>query len=133
MEAEAKARAMAALRDDVTDDELVAIVRQLSDDMHAVPPRKRAVDALATTAEQLVEVLADAGVEFADKAMAPTQLAASMVAAWMQCDQHAVDSGDWVDVAACMPDAIAWARWNGTEAEPWARDTVRRIVEGDTP
>lgn len=127
------AKATAALRPGMTDDELVAVVRDLADDMRAIPPRVRAVAAITTTAERLVEVLTDAGVEFADVKLAPVQLAASMVAAWMQSDQRARDAGEWADMVACLPDAIEWARWNGTEAEPWACETVRQCVEGDTP
>jgi hypothetical protein len=121
-------RATEELRPDMTGPELVEVLRQLVDDMRAIPPRVRAVSAITSTAERLVEVLTDAGVVFANPDMAPGQLGASMLAAWMETDDLAHDTGDWADVFACVPDAIEWAMENGTEAEPWARDTVRAGV-----
>jgi bacterioferritin-associated ferredoxin len=125
---EAMERATAALEHDVTEEELVKVVRQLAVEMRQIPPRVRATEACAAAAEELVEVLADAGVSFASPHTASAQVGASMLAAWMQAAERAVDAGDWADVVGCVPQAVAWAIDNAEVGEPWAVETVRRLV-----
>jgi hypothetical protein len=53
-EAEARQRATDALANDVTADELVAVVRTLADELREMPPRVRAVAAATHIADELV-------------------------------------------------------------------------------
>lgn len=128
-ETEAHDRAMAALHDDITADELVEVVRRLAADVREIPARIRVAEAAHDIATELVAVLEDAGVAFADHDTAPDQIAGSIMAAWMEADGRTADTVDWLAVAACVPHAVQWARWNAGGAEPGACEAIRRLVE----
>jgi hypothetical protein len=135
-EAEARGRAMAAMRDDMSGDELVDVMRTLADELREIPPRVRAIEAATAAAEDLVSVLVAAGVEFANPDNAPTQIAGSILAAWMAADDGGSnatpDTVAWLDIAGCLADAVAWTLDNGDVSDPATRRTMARLAEAHT-
>lgn len=126
----AKAKAMAVIESgELSADQLVAALRTMDQEIRTVPVTVRAANGLAAVAEVLVEVLEDAGVTFANADNAPAQLAVSMLAAWYEARRFYQDDADWLALVQCLPDAIEHARWNTTDAEPTAVESVRRYLD----
>mgnify|MGYP001556696565 FL=1 len=129
----AMARAMAALDDDTTAEELAETVRQADRRLREIPPRVRAMEACMATAERLVDVLGQRGIHFANTTNAPAQLAGSMYAAWIWHDHHGVeDNADWLAVMEACAAAVAWAVDHADTAHPLAQRLVADVL-GEIP
>ena len=128
-----KARAAAALDEDVSDEELAAVIRQLDDDMRKIPIRKRACDMAHAVGAAIAESLIDAGVKFRDPRTAPAQLGGAVFASWLKnYVEGAKDETDWLDLAAVLPEAIRWARAKGRVADPSTRRLIGRLTAKET-
>jgi len=128
----AVSNAVAGLSDDTTPEQLAAVVGRFDTALREIPPRVRAMEDCMETAKRVVELMAGQGVRFANPGNAPTQVAASMYAAWLWHDHHgAKDNADWLAVVNAAVAAAVWAVGNGEHAHPLAMELVRDVTDAE--
>lgn len=125
----AVSNAVAGLNETTTPEQLAAVVRQADAALREIPPRVRAMEDCMETAKRVVELLTGQGVQFANPDNAPTQIAASIYAAWLWHDYHgATDNADWLCTVNAAVAAAVWAVGNGDAAHPLAMELVRDVT-----
>jgi hypothetical protein len=102
-------------------DELAAIGQRYNAAMEQIPRNVRAMELAMCEGQRMVAVLTDAGVEFADGAVAPAQLAGAMYGAWRDAgESEQAPPEAWFSLATAMVDAVEHAMDNATGVpDPW--------------
>lgn len=104
---------------------VVAALRRYSAAEKSVPPKIRSLHEAQAIAEELVETLVDAGVKFASRKEAPSQVAASIYAGWLAAFRaEKPDPVDWLFAVSLAAKGIEHAIRTADGAPEIAREIV---------
>lgn len=109
-------------------DDVVESLRRYAAAEKSVPEPVRGIHGSQAVAEKLVEILSDAGVEFADPEEAPSQVAAAIYAGWLavfrSSSEAPVDPVDWLFVLHLAAEGIDHAIRHPSGAPELARQLI---------